>query len=189
MRTWTVALALLLSLPGADAQPAFRGTGAAEFAIDGIRWRFHAFEFTAEGSTQATATWRVGSDAGWLRIDALLIEPDVDAAAPEDPAFGILSLSFYVDPATGQVAASPLHRPVVEFVPNQATYEPVFQGLEDEVVIVVTAFSRHNDVLQIGGTIDALLGRSDGVGVPSGTAAAITLRGVFELREVVPGGD
>lgn len=189
MKTWPIALALLLSLQGAVAQPAFRGTGVADVAIDGTRWRFHAFEFTAEGVTQSTATWRIGNDVGWLLIDALLIEPDVDATAPEDPNFGLLSLRFYVDPSTGQVAAASPYRPVVDFVPNQATYQPTYHGLEDEVVVVVTAFSRDRDVLRIGGTIDALLGRSDGVGGASNAQAPIGLRGTFELTEVVPEGD
>jgi hypothetical protein len=186
MKTWPIALAMVLSLQAAAAQPAFRGTGVADVAIDGTRWRFHAFEFTAEGVTQSTATWRVGNDAGWLLIDALLIEPDVDAASPEDPNFGLLSLRFYVDPSTGQVAAASPFRPALEFVPNQATYLPVYHGLEDGVVVVVTAFARDRDLLRVGGTIDALLGRADDA---SNAQAPIGLRGTFELTEVVPEGD
>lgn len=189
MQTWFIGLALLLSVSTAAAQQTFRGTGVADVVVDGERMRFHAFELTAEDATVATATWRVGNADGWLLIDALMIEPDVDAGEPEDPGFGLLTLSFYVDPATGQVGASALHLPTVEFVPNQATYDPIFQGLENEVVVVVTSFAREEGVLRIRGTVDALLGPSDEADEGSGPTATLRLSGTFDLREVVPEGE
>jgi len=185
MKTWILALALLTALTTAAAQ-SYRGTGAADVRIDGGARRFHAFEMTVEAFALSTTTWRVGTANGWLRIDALFVEPDIEAGEPDDPAFALLGLVFYVDPATGQVAASEAYLPAIEFVPNQATYLPVYQGLDVATVVTVTAFVRDGDTLRVSGTVDAVLGVDRDQGGPGDLAATITIRGTFDLREVVP---
>ena len=182
--TWIVALTLLLSLPAAAAQ-SYRGTGTADVVVGGTARRFHAFEMTVDGQSLATASWRVGSSQGWLLIDVLFIEPDLEAGEPDDPAFALLGLTFYVDPATGQVAASEAHLPTIEFIPNQATYLPIYQGLVAATLVTVTSFVRDGDTLRISGAVDAVLGLDPAQGGVADLPPTIAIRGAFELLDVV----
>jgi hypothetical protein len=187
VKTWLVTWALLLvvSVAGAQPQQSFRGTGVAEVVVDGVAWRFHAFELVSDGEAVSTATWRVGTSEGWLLVSALFVERDVDRTTLDDPAFAILSLVFYVDPSTGLAVAAPAYLPSIEFVPNQAAYRPVFEGLPAQTVVTVNGFGRSGDVLRVSGTVDAVLGVNPALAGATDPGRTLTIRGGFELREVV----
>ena len=180
----SMALLLVVAVAGAQQQ-AFRGTGVADVVVEGVAWRFYAFEFVSDGEAVSTATWRVGTSDGWLLVSALFVDRDVDRTTLDDPAFAILSLHFYVDPATGLAVAAPAYLPSIAYVPNQATYRPVFEGLPAQTVVTVNGFGRSGDVLRISGTVDAVLGVNPALAGATEPGRTLTIRGGFELREVV----
>jgi hypothetical protein len=166
-----------------------RATGIAELVIDGIAWRFHAFELATEGEVVSTATWQEATRDGWLSVSALFVERDVERETLDDPAFAILSLRFFVDAASGLAVASADHLPSIEFVPNQATYRPVYEGLPARTVVTVNGFLREGERLRISGTFDAMLGVREGFAEGADATRTLRIRGGFELREVVAAGD
>jgi hypothetical protein len=182
------ALLLWLAASVALSQD-LRATGVAELVVDGLARRFHAFVLAAEGEAVSSATWQETTREGWWSISALFVERDVERDTLDDPAFAILSLRFYVDAASGLAVAAPDYLPSIEFVPNQATYRPVYAGLPARTIVTVNGFVREGARLRISGTFDAVLGVREGSAGGVDATRNLMIRGGFELREVVAAGD
>ena len=186
-RTVLVAALALVAVPLAAAQT-YRVIGVADLEVDGVVKRFEAYEVASEERTVMTATWETGGfvagDTWWIDVVLWEHEEDVPGSAEGD---GLLMLTFFVDPATGEIVSGGFRETDVSYVPVHQASWPLYASLRDQAEIVIESMVWDGDVLSIQGRAVAVLGLVAGIEAdepdPSQT---VTVEVTFDLWEVVP---
>lgn len=182
-----VLAVLVISATPAAASQTYRSTGSAAVTVDGVERHFVAFEVSDADGTAATATWSTGGWIGdWWWIDLVFVEADVAELGWEADGVPMLSVSFFVDPASGAVAADVLRAPDVLFTENSVVFWPFHESLPGAVEVAIDSATLDGDAMRVRGRVTAVLGLVvDMEADEPDPSATIVVRAEFDLTEVV----